>query len=73
MQLDLLYSFLLSAWTDTRRFRLQIHRYTCVCVFIQHEGKGSDWRYMATRGGGAEAWATTQSLSPPLPWVTLFK
>lgn len=32
MQLDLLYSFLLSAWTDTRRFRLQIHRYTCVCV-----------------------------------------
>lgn len=42
-----------------------------VCVFIQHEGKGSDWRYMATRGGGSEAWATTQSLSPPLPWVTL--
>lgn len=33
MQLDLLYSFLLSAWTDTRRFRLQIHRYTCVCFY----------------------------------------
>lgn len=33
MQLDLLYSFLLSAWTDTRRFRLQIHRYMCVCFY----------------------------------------
>lgn len=44
-----------------------------VCVFIQHEGKGSDWRYMATRGEGSEAWATAQSLPPPLPWVTLFK
>lgn len=25
-----------------------------VCVFIQHEGKGSDWHYMATQDEGAE-------------------
>lgn len=59
MQLDLLYSFLLSAWTDTRRIRLQIHRYMCVCDFIQHERKGSDWHYMATPGvKGQEGWAS---------------
>lgn len=53
MQLDLLYSFLLSAWTDTRRFRLQIHRYMCVFLYSMKE-KGSDWHYMATQGGGWE-------------------
>lgn len=37
MQLDLLYSFLLSAWTDTRRFRLQIHRYMCVFLYSMKE------------------------------------
>lgn len=44
MQLDLLYSFfLLSAWTDTRRFRLQIHRYMCVCFYTA-------WRKRAVTG-----------------------
>lgn len=76
MQLDLLYSFFIVCMDRHKKIQVtntQIY----VCVFIQHEGKGSDWHYMATRGGGSEDWvhclskATTQSLSPPLPRVTL--
>ena len=48
MQLDLLYSFLLSAWTDTRRFRLQIHRYRGL---YSMKKIGSDCQNMAARGG----------------------
>lgn len=56
MQLDLLYSFLLSAWTDTRRFRLQIHRYMCVFLYSMKERAvtGITW---LPGGGGSEGWA----------------
>lgn len=75
MQLDLLYSFFIVCMDRHKKIQVtntQIY----VCVFIQHEGKGSDWHYMATRGGGSQGWAplskaATQSLSPPLPQVTL--
>lgn len=80
MQLDLLYSFFIVCMDRHKKIQVtntQIY----VCVFIQHEGKGSDWHYMATQGRGSEGWAvclsvclskaTTQSLSPPLPRVTL--
>lgn len=56
MQLDLLYSFFIVCMDRHKKIQVtntQIY----VCVFIQHEGKGSDWHYMATRGGGSEAWA----------------
>lgn len=56
MQLDLLYSFFIVCMDRHKKIQVtntQIY----VCVFIQHEGKGSDWHYMATRGGGSESWA----------------
>lgn len=76
MQLDLLYSFLLSAWTDTRRFRLQIHRYMCVFLYSMKERAvtGITWLpgVEGQRAGlHCLSKATTQSLSPPLPQVTL--
>lgn len=75
MQLDLLYSFFIVCIDRHKKIQVtntQIY----VCVFIQHEGKGSDWHYMATRGVGSESWAVhpkaiAQSPSPPLPRVTL--
>ncbi|KAF3856096.1 hypothetical protein F7725_016819 [Dissostichus mawsoni] len=63
MQLDLLYSFFIVCMDRHKK--------------IQHEGKGSDWHYMAARGEGQRAGlhflskAAAQSLSPPLPRVTL--
>lgn len=54
MQLDLLYSFLLSAWTDTRRFRLQIHRY--MCFLYSMKKNGSDWHKHGHRGLEWQRW-----------------
>lgn len=53
MQLDLLYSFFIVCMDRHKKIQVtntQIY----VCVFIQHEGKGSDWHYMATQGEVAE-------------------
>lgn len=76
MQLDLLYSFLLSAWTDTRRFRLQIHRYMCVFLYSMKERAVTGITWLPGVEGQRSGLhclskATIQSLFPPLPRVTL--
>jgi len=64
MQLDLLYSFFIVCMDRHKKIQVTNTQIN-VCVFIQHEGKGSDWHYMATPGWRVRGLGSTVCLKPP--------